>query len=216
MYTNQHTVDRTRTAVGRRRVLSWLGGVGVVAFVGALVAPLKGLHAATVSAAPSGSGLVGQRLVYAHVEPDEFAVGGHTHDASLYVKAADFDRPSALEAVLAYPERLVGAADYGVLVHRLDPAAFLPPMDLALTDGGFAAYGAGCPVCGSLLRWTEDGTPTGRGVDRCPEHGCEYDPYRGGAPVAGPTTVRLPQVGVGVGPDGVLTLTTGDLGATNA
>ncbi len=82
-----------------------------------------------------------------------------------------------------------------------------------MTDRGFVAYRGGCPHCGTLLQWADGAGPAGRGVDRCPLHGCEFDPYHGGEVVVGPATRALAQVGVAVDAGGVLELTTAIPGA---
>jgi nitrite reductase/ring-hydroxylating ferredoxin subunit len=200
--TDEPTVDR-------RRVLGWVGGIGAVALLGGAVVQR---WPAPVAAAEAVDGLVGQRLVYAHLEADEHALEGHAHDPGLYVRAADFDRPSSLDAVVAYPERLVGDLRYAVLVHRLDAAAFGPPTDPDLAAGDLIAYSGVCPECGSLLRFDAHDTATGRGVDRCPVHGCEFDPYRGGRVMAGAATEPLDQFGIALDDAGVLVLTTAEPG----
>lgn len=195
--------------VDRRRVLGWLGGIGAVGLLGATVVQRWPVPAA---AAEAPDGLVGQRLVYAHHEADEHAIDGHAHDPGLYVRAADFDRPSSLDAVVAYPERLVGDLRYAVLVHRLDAAAFGPPTDPDLAVGDLIAYSGICPECGSLLRFDDRDTATGRGVDRCPVHGCQFDPYHGGRVMAGAAEEPLDQFGLGLNDEGVLVLTAAEPG----
>lgn len=191
------------TAATRRRYLGWLGGVGLVGFLGVAATPLGDLARDRTAPARAADGLAGQRLVYAHVEAGEHDVGGHVHDPTLFVRPAHFERPGALGAVLAYPERAVNRRPFGVLVHRLQPA------DRATLAGSLAAYGAACTHCGTLLRWHPGGGPDGQDVDECPRDGCQFDPARGGRPVAGDATEPLP--GVDVSPDaaGVLTLAGG-------
>lgn len=190
----------------RRRVLKVVGALSLAGFAGAFAVPLKDLDMSGL-AGLTGAGIAGQRLVYAHHEPDESAIGGHEHDADLFVHIDDFEGPNALDAVLAYPEHLVGDATAAVLLHRLDPTEIEPPTDLSRTVDGFVAYGAGCPHCGTVLRWSEGAGDAGRGMDVCPLHGCEFDPYRGGEVVRGPAEEGLTQVGVAVNDDGVLELT---------
>ena len=190
-------------AATRRRYLGWLGGVGLVGFLGVAATPLGDLTRDLTAPAPAADGLAGQRLVYAHVEAGEYDVGGHVHDATLFVRAADFERPGALGAVLAYPERAVNRRPFGVLVHRLQPA------DHTTLAGPLAAYGAACTGCGTLLRFHRGGGPDGQDVDECPLDGCQFDPARGGRPVAGRATAALPRVDVSPDAVGVLTLAGG-------
>lgn len=209
MYQKPPPTDGERTNVGRRRLLGWIGGISVAGFVGATLVPLADLSRTAPTPATAAEGLAGQRLVYAHVEPAEHAVGGHEHSDDVYVRAADFERRGALDASVAYPEQVGGEGPYAVMLHGLDADLLESPTDLALTDDGFVAYGAGCTHCGTLLRWVEGGGPSGQGVDECPLHGCQFDPSRGGEVVAGPATEALPQVGVAVAGDGVFALTSG-------
>lgn len=191
------------TGATRRRYLGWLGGLGLGGFLGAGLVTLGDLTVDRVDPAGADAGLAGQRLVYAHVEPDEGSLDGHVHDEDLFVRATDFERPGALQAVLAYPEHLVSRRPYGVLVHRLEAAR---PTGL---DGAFAAFGAACTHCGSLLQWRPRGGPDGQGVDECPFDGCQFDPARGGAVVAGPATEALLPVDLAADRLGYLLLTGG-------
>lgn len=207
MYTKPPPETNERSTVGRRRLLAWIGGLGFVGVVGATALP-RLAPAATSAGTEVAGGLVDQRLVYWHLEPDERAVGGHEH-GDVFVEAADFDAPNALDAVVVYPEHLVGQEAYAIMLHRFDADAIGPEIDLALTDRGFVGYSAICPHCRMLLRWSAGETATGRGVDACPLHGCQFDPYRGGEAVGGPATGTLPQVGLAVNAGGVLELTAG-------
>lgn len=195
--------------VDRRRVLTWIGGIGLAGYVGAILTPLKDLNATRSGLPGDTDPLIGQRLVYSHREDDELAIGGHTHDETLFVRADDFGGQFTLDGVLVYPEGLVNAPSYGILLHNLEPDELAPPTDFTLTDQGFVAYSAVCPNCGTLLNWSDQAGETGQGVDRCPAHGSQFNPYRGGEPAAGPATDTLPQVGVIVNSDGILELTTG-------
>lgn len=207
MYTKPPPGDTDGPATGRRRLLAWLGGLGAAGLVGSAVAPLADPISPASATPATGDGLVGQRLVYAHHESGERAVGGHTHDDDLYARAADFARPSALDAVLTYPERLVGEESYAVLLHRLRPDTLGAPTVSSLTADGFVAYGATCTHCGTLLRWDSDAGEAG--LDICPYDGCQFDPRHGGQPVTGPAETPLPQLGVRLTAAGAFELTTG-------
>lgn len=188
------------TAATRRRYLGWLGGVGLVGVLGVAATPLGDLTRDRTASDRAADGLAGQRLVYAHVEAGEDDIGGHVHDPTLFVRAGHFERAGALEAVLAYPERVVNQRPYGVLVHHLSTTDHATPAD------PLAAFSAACTHCGTLLQWRPGAGPDGQGVDECPLDGCQFDPAQDGRPVAGVATEPLPRVDLSLDPAGVLTL----------
>lgn len=206
MYTKPPPGNTDRPLAGRRRLLAWLGGMGVAGFAGATVVPLTDLADRAKAAPATGDGVAGQRLVYAHREAAEQGVGGHIHSDDLYVQADHFARPGALDGVLAYPEHLVGEESYAVLLHRFTPDSFEAPTAPALTADGFVAYGATCPRCGTLLRWSGEAGENGLVV--CPYQGCQFDPRRGGRAVTGPADTPLTQVGIRLASAGGFELTT--------
>lgn len=209
MNTKPPPTDSERSTVTRRRLVSWVGGLSVAGFVGAIVTPLTYSDLVTAGGSLSSGGLIGQRLVYDHHEADEDAIGGHDHHDDLFVRVADFEDEGAIDAVRTYPEQLVGVETYAILLHRLEEATLEPPTDRALSAGSFVAYSGVCTQCGSLLRWSSSRTASVGGFDVCPQDGSRFDPYRGGQPVVGPASRPLPQVGVARTAGAGIEITTG-------
>lgn len=204
--------DQSETADGsdevrsrRRRLLNWLAGLGVFAFVAGLITPLKDLSVVAEAIGEDEereSNLPGQRLVFAHSheqDPD------HVHEAGNYLQA---DHLTAPDAALVYPEHLSQEDSYLINVHKLDPDQLDEPTDLELTDQGLVAYSAICTHLGCSVSWTSEKHKVGGPHDHCPCHVGEFDPYRGAEVVGGPPPRPLPQIGVQVNDDGFIELTT--------
>lgn len=187
----------------RRRLLNWLAGLGVIAFVLGLATPLKDLAvvAGEVSDEDAESGLPGQRLVFAHAHEKDPA---HVHEAGNYVEEGHLEAP---DAALVYPEDLSQEDKYLINLHKLDPDQLGEPTNLDLTDGGFVAYSAICTHLGCTVNWTTKAHKVGGPHDHCPCHVGEFDPYHGAEVVGGPPPVPLPQIGVTVNDDGLIEIT---------
>lgn len=178
----------------RRRLLKWLGGLGVVGFLAGLLTPLKDL-ALAVEADREGARpeLAGQRLVYAHSHEHE--PSGHVHEEGMTVKP---DHLAVPDAALAFPAELTGQDEFPILLHRLEPDRIAEPTNEEWTDRGFVAYSAICTHLGCNVSWTEEDHEVGGPHDHCPCHVGEFDPYRGAEVVGGPPPRPLPQIGVTV------------------
>ncbi|WP_214414009.1 QcrA and Rieske domain-containing protein [Sphaerisporangium fuscum] len=100
-----------------------------------------------------------------------------------------------------FPEGHTESSDAAAVLIRVDPARLaLPSGRAGWTVGGLVAYSklcthAGCPV-GLYVKSTQQ--------LMCPCHQSLFDVPRGAVPVAGPAARPLPQLPLGVGPDGVL------------
>lgn len=195
----------------RRRLLKWLGGIGIVSFFGGLLlTPLKDLSLASEArGGETKPKLVGQRLVYAHSHEHE--PSGHLHETGMTVEP---DHLAVPDAALVFPAELTGQEEYPILLHRFEPEDIEPPTNQEWTDQGFVAYSAICTHLGCNVSWTENEHEVGQAHDHCPCHVGEYDPYRGAEVLGGPPPRPLPQIGVQV-EDGQLIITSefeGDIG----
>jgi len=189
----------------RRRLLGWLGSLGVVAFVVGLVTPLKDLAVVAEKVGTgndAASNLPGQRLVFAHVHQQE--PGGHTHEEGAFVKV---DNLTAPDDALVYPENLTDSDNYLINLHRLEPDKIADPTKLDWTDQGYVAYSAICTHLGCTVGWHVKPDDVGHAYDYCPCHAGEYDPYHGAEVIGGPPPRPVPQIGVKVNDNGELEIT---------
>jgi thiosulfate dehydrogenase [quinone] large subunit len=76
-----------------------------------------------------------------------------------------------------------------------------PAVAVRLGQRRVVAYSAVCTNAGCTV-----GYDSGARLLACPCHGAEFDPARGGAAVAGPTSTPLPSITLHVGSDGGLYL----------
>lgn len=198
------TTDDGQPSSRRRRLLNWLAGLGIVAFLAGLATPLKDL-AVVAEAVGEDSGqtnLIGQRLVFAHAhekDPD------HVHEAGNYVQADHFEAP---DGAMAYPEDLSQDDNYLINIHKLEPDQLGEPTDMEMVADGLIAYSAICTHLGCTANFTTDEHEVGSAHDHCPCHVGEFDPYHGGEVVGGPPPRPLPQIGVTVDDEGFVTLST--------
>lgn len=182
----------------RRRIVQVFGGLGIVSFAGALLAPLKNLGIASGS---SEADLPGQQLVLAEeYTPD----GDTTFETGSTVSEEMLSVPGS---TLAYPSNHVEENDYLVRVHRLPPDEIGGPTIEEMTANGYVAYSAICTHLGCTVEWEdEQPTATGKPTDLCNCHGSQFDPYQGAEVVHPPADRALPQIGIEFGEDGTLEL----------
>lgn len=186
----------------RRRIVQVFGGLGIVSFVGALLAPLKDLGIAT---AGSEGSLQGQELLLASTySPDG---GSTTYESGTTVTEEMLSEP---DSVLAYPINHVEETNFIVRLHKLPPDEISAPTVEDMTANGHVAYSAVCTHLGCEVDWkTEQPTATGKPTDYCNCHGSQFDPYQGAEVVHAPASRPLPQIGVEVGEGGTVMLTSG-------
>ncbi|MBS3760776.1 Rieske 2Fe-2S domain-containing protein [Halodesulfurarchaeum sp.] len=183
----------------RRRIVQVFGGLGVVSFAGALLAPLKNLGIASGS---SDSALPGQELILA----EEYTPDGGTTTFETGANVTE-DMLSTPGSTLAYPSNHVEENDYLVRVHRLPPNQIGGPTIEEMTANGYVAYSAVCTHLGCTVEWkTDETTPTGTPTDLCNCHGSQFDPYQGAEVVHPPADRALPQIGIELGNEGTLQL----------
>lgn len=183
----------------RRRIVQVFGGIGLLSFVGAMLAPLKNLGIATGA---SGESLSGQELVLAtQYTPDG---GDTTYDVGTTVTE---DMLAIPDSALVYPTNHVEENDYLVRLHHLPPDQVGGPTIESMTANGYVAYSAICTHLGCTVDWdVEEETPTGNPTDYCNCHGSQFDPYQGAEVVHPPADRALPQIGVSFTDDGTLAL----------
>ena len=197
--TTAGTNDEMAPNLLRRRLVQVFGGLGIVSFVGALLAPLKDLGIATGG---SDSSLTGQALMLAsEYSPD----GGETTFET--GETVTEDMLSVPDSVLAYPTDHVDETNYIVRLHKLPPEEIGGPTIEEMTANGHVAYSAVCTHLGCEVDWKEEQpTPTGKPTDYCNCHGSQFDPYQGAEVVHPPASRALPQIGVELGEEGDLRL----------
>lgn len=201
----------------KRRVLNVFGGLGVLAFLGALVTPVKDL-----AIAATGSETVelpGQRLVLAEAyEPS----GGSSFEKGEVVTTDMMAEPP--ESVLTYPEALADSNDYLVRLQRLEPDQVQEPTNLDWVADGFVAYSAVCTHLGCTVGWEEsDDEPPGVSAEDqegasmlCPCHFSSFDVYEGAQVIGGPASRPVPQIGVEINDAGEVQLSSefeGEIGS---
>lgn len=183
----------------RRRIVQVFGGLGVVSFAGALLAPLKNLG---IAGGSSDAALPGQELILA----EEYTPDGGTTTFDIGDTVTE-DLLSIPGSTLAYPANHVGEDDYLVRVHRLQPEQIGGPTIEKMTANGYVAYSAVCTHLGCTVEWeTDEPTPTGTPTDLCNCHGSQFDPYQGAEVVHPPADRALPQIGIEFGDGGTLQL----------
>lgn len=191
--------DRAPTIL-RRRIVQVFGGLGIVSFVGALLAPLKDLGIAT---AGSEGSLPGQALLLAEeYSPEE---GATTYESGTTITEDMLSEP---DSVLAYPSQHVEETNFILRLHKLPPEEISAPTLEDMTAKGHVAYSAVCTHLGCEVDWkAEQPTATGKPTDYCNCHGSQFDPYQGAEVVHPPASRALPQIGVELGADGEIRLT---------
>lgn len=201
--TNQETTDESKEdstpTLLRRRLIQVFGGLGIVSFLAALLAPLKELGIAVTGS--SGS-ITGQELLLA----SEYSPDGET----AYEKGATITEEmlSEPDSVLAYPSQHVGETDFIIRLHKLPPDEISSPTIEEMTANGHVAYSAVCTHLGCEVGWKEEQpTATGKPTDYCNCHGSQFNPYQGAEVVHPPANRALPQIGVEQAEDGKITLT---------
>lgn len=196
--TPQTADDGASNSLLRRRIVQVFGGLGIVSFAGALLAPLKNLGIASGS---SDNGLSGQQLLLAEAyTPD----GDTTFEPGETLTEEMLSTPGS---TLAYPETHVEENDYLVRVHRLPPDEIGSPTIEEMTANGYVVYSAVCTHLGCTVEWEdEQPTATGKPTDLCNCHGSQFDPYQGAEVVHPPADRALPQIGVEFGEEGTLKL----------
>lgn len=196
--TPQTADDGASNSLLRRRIVQVFGGLGIVSFAGALLAPLKNLGIASGS---SDNGLSGQQLLLAEAyTPD----GDTTFEPGETLTEEMLSTPGS---TLAYPSNHVEENDYLVRVHRLPPDEIGGPTIEEMTANGYVAYSAVCTHLGCTVEWEdEQQTATGKPTDLCNCHGSQFDPYQGAEVVHPPADRALPQIGVEFGEEGTLKL----------
>ena len=177
--------------VARRRALRWLLGGALVAFAGALLAPIRSLGPAPSASVGASPWRRGQRLVDGQDRPihlDDVPTGG---------------------LVTAFPEHQTDSAQGQVALVRVDASSIRPPQGReSWSPDGLLAYSkvcthAGCPVSLYLADSHEL---------LCPCHQSAFDALRGARPVQGPAARALPQLPLTVDADGTIRAA-GDLSA---
>ncbi|MFW6003724.1 MAG: ubiquinol-cytochrome c reductase iron-sulfur subunit [Halanaeroarchaeum sp.] len=185
----------------RRRIVQTFGGIGVVSFAAAMLTPIKTLG---VNAEGGGSvELEGQTLVLAekYQPPD----GDTTYEVGEPVTVDMMDMP---DSILTFPEELVDSNSDMIRLHRLPEDEITDPTNPDWTAEGYVAYSAICTHLGCTVDWdTSDETATGRPTDHCFCHGSQFDPYEGAEVVHPPAERPLPQIGLAVGDEDVIELT---------
>lgn len=185
----------------RRRIVQTFGGIGVVSFAAAMLTPLKtlGINAEGGDAIE----LEGQSLVLAEqYRPSD---GDTTFEVG---EPVTVDMMSAPDSILTFPEELVDSNSDMVRLHRLEEDQIADPTNPDWTASGYVAYSAICTHLGCTVDWDEsDETATGRPTDHCFCHGSQFDPYEGAKVVHPPAERPLPQIGVTVGDEDVIELT---------
>ena len=166
----------------RRRFANWSLKAGIGAAIAALVPGLLTLRARSRTAATRALE-AGDRLT--------FALG---QNAGQVISEGSFTQN---EAVLAYPEGKADNHENLVLVCKLDPAEFKPPLDLAGAAKGIVAYSAICTHLGCTVRFSEEPMDQAPFPHiHCPCHSALFDPHRGGIVMGGPAPRPLPQLPV--------------------
>ena len=195
----------------RRRVLNWIGGLGIVTFVGSLLTPLKDLSIASGS---SNVQLVGQELV---VASEQFTPAGGSETLSRGDRITVDTMQQRPDSVLAAPADLLEEDQYLVRLYYLESDRLSEPTRLDWVDQGFVAYSAVCTHLGCTVGWeNSDDEPKNAPVAErkgasglCPCHLSSFDPYRGSTVVSGPATRPVPQIAVAVAEDGSIRLQSG-------
>jgi rieske iron-sulfur protein len=168
--------------VDRRRFANWSLKTGIVAAIAAVIPGVLTLRGRARVAATRGVE-PGDRLV--------FALGGN---AGQPVTQGSFTQN---EAVLAYPEGKTDNHENLVVVCKLDPGTFKPPLDPATTAQGVVAYSAICTHLGCTVRFSEEPMEQAPFPHiHCPCHGAMFDPQRGCIVLGGPAPRPLPQLPV--------------------
>lgn len=187
----------------RRRIVQTFGGLGIVSFAAAMLAPLKTLG---IAAQDEGAGeLEGQRLLLA--ERYQPADGDTAFEVGEPITE---DMMSSPDSILTFPENLVDSNEDMVRLHRLEDEQIVEPTNPEWTASGYVAYSAICTHLGCTVDWDDsDQTATGRPTDHCFCHGSQFDPYEGAKVVHPPAERPLPQIGVTIGEDGIVRLTSG-------
>ncbi|MFB6113348.1 MAG: ubiquinol-cytochrome c reductase iron-sulfur subunit [Halodesulfurarchaeum sp.] len=191
----------------RRRVLNWVGGLGIAGFAASLLAPMKDL--AIAARGEQSISLTGQRLVLAREYTPE---NGDTTYAKGEVVTDEMMTPP--ESLLASPERLLGNDDYLIRLHHLEEDRLKQPTKLEWTDSGYVAYSAVCTHLGCTVGWEEsDSKPENiapklqeGSSDLCPCHLSSFNPYEGAVVMGGPAPRPVPQIAVTVADDGSIRL----------
>lgn len=189
--------DSTDILPVKRRVLNIFGGLGLVAFFGALVTPVKDL---AIAAKGSNSvELPGQRLVLAQ----EFtAPGGTSFGAGEVVTTEMVSEPPA--SMLTYPERLEGESNYLIRLQFVEEDRLQEPTKLDWVADGFVAYSAVCTHLGCTVGYeNSDDEPPGVTTEQkqgasmhCPCHDSVFSIYDGAEVIGGPAPRPVPQIGV--------------------
>lgn len=191
----------------RRRVLNIFGGLGIVAFFGSLLAPVKDL--AIAAKGSQSVELPGQRLVLAN----EFtAPGGQTFGAGDVVTTDMLSETPT--SALTYPENLSGQNDYLIRVQHVEADKLKEPTKLDWTQDGFVAYSAVCTHLGCTVGYeNSDDEPPGVSAEQkkgasmhCPCHDSVFDIYDGAEVIGGPAPRPVPQIAVEVNDAGEVTL----------
>lgn len=185
----------------RRRIVQTFGGIGVVSFGAALASPITTLGVNAEGA--GGESLDGQSLVLAEqYQPSD---GDTTYEVGEPVTE---DMMSAPDSILTFPEELVDSNDDMIRLHRLEDDQIAAPTNPDWTASGYVAYSAICTHLGCTVDWDDsDETATGRPTDHCYCHGSQFDPYEGAKVVHPPADRPLPQIGLTIGDEGVVELT---------
>jgi rieske iron-sulfur protein len=168
--------------VDRRRFADWSLKAAIVGAIAAVIPGVLTLRGRSRTAATKALE-PGDRLV--------FALGQNAGQA---ITDGSFTQN---EAVLAYPEGKSDNHENLVLVCKLDPVAFKPPLDIAGTEHGIVAYSAICTHLGCTVRFSEEPMDQAPFPHiHCPCHGAMFDPQRGGVVLGGPPPRALPQLPV--------------------
>jgi Rieske Fe-S protein len=201
--TQKETTDESKESskpnLLRRRLIQVFGGLGIVSFVAALLAPLKDLGIAVTGS--SGS-VTGQELLLA----SEYSPDGET----TYEKGATVtdEMLSEPDSALVYPSEHVDETDFIIRLHKLPPDEIGPPTIDDMTANGHVAYSGVCTHLGCEVDWKEEQpTATGKPTDYCNCHGSQFDPYAGAEVVHAPANRPLPQIGIEHSEEGKITLT---------
>lgn len=194
MNTKPPPTDPERSTASRRRLVSWVSGIGIAGFGGAIVTPLTNSDLVTAGRGPRGR---------------------RGHDR--------WPRPSRGPVRQGSQFRGRGRNRRGQSLPRTpgwtgDVRNPAPPARRSLT-GATDGPGVECRLVRGAGRelyplWESpsmvlqpDGV--GGGLDVCPRDGSRFDPYRGGQPIAGQASRPLPRVGVARTVDARYEITTG-------
>ncbi len=179
----EHHDSKPLEGYRRRDLAKAVAGLGGVAAVGSLAAPIVGL-----------------------TRVFERSFTGPLYEDGTYLvdEAGNRITDGALEfgqRITVFPETNPSVDDAPTLLVRYPETEYAEPTNLAFTVSGYAAYSKVCTHAGCMVDDSEDGTLV------CPCHFAKYDPREGAAVVGGPAPRALPQLPITVSSDGFLVAT---------